>query len=433
MKRTFKFIIILVIIISLLGIENKVEASSVSFTSNKSEVKVGDTITVTATVTAAQWDLKITLDGKTLASSSELDNYESNITKTITATYQATAEGSLTFLLQGDATDVSQKVDKINKSITVNVKKVETPAPDQTPKPEKPTVEETPDFTNANKTMYTSKDINLRASWSTSSKATKVNQGTELAVTGTSNNKVNGYTWYRVSYNGKTLYVASNLLTDTKPEETDKTEQEEPEDEIPVEDQTTENSNSTILKHGLKSLEIEGLTLSPEFSPNVYEYRAIVKEDISELAINAETVTDGSTITIAKNQNLAEGENLITIVVYNVENEVEATYQITIYKSTLDLSKTDKMLEQGTKEAKREFIIYITIFVISFVGLIIVIILRKKNENYEEEYEEIYQEDKEFTNSKEAVKNPDNQIAQGKTVQEETSKLRSEKRKGKHF
>ena len=136
MKRTFKLTIVLIIMIALFGIANKVEAASATFEPSAKEVNVGDTITLTATVTAAQWDLGITLNGKTLATSSELDNYESNITKTFTATYKATGEGKLTFSLQGDATDVSQKVEKINKSVTVNVKKVEVQKPTQ--EPEKP-------------------------------------------------------------------------------------------------------------------------------------------------------------------------------------------------------------------------------------------------------------------------------------------------------
>ena len=198
----------------------------------------------------------------------------------------------------------------------VALAKGEKPTPE--PKPETTVVDEKPNFTSTNKKMYASKDnMNLRATWSTESEATRVDKGTELTVTGTSSNKVNGYIWYRVLYNGKTLYVASNLLTDTKPEETEEPTEEEAKEETPVEESTAidEKDEEIEVKDGLKSLEIEGLTLSPAFSPDVYEYRVIVKKDISELPINAIAEREDSSITIAGNNNLAEGESLITILV----------------------------------------------------------------------------------------------------------------------
>lgn len=461
MKRTLKFIIILVIMIAILGIGNKVEAASVSLDVNKEEVNVGDTITITATVTAAQWDLKIILNGETLTASEELDNYASNITRQLTATYKATQAGQLTFYLKGDATDFSQEVKSVNESITVDVKEVITPQPKPEPEPEQPTtpdtkpepetpiVEEKPNFTETNKKMYASKDnMNLRATWSTESEATRVDKGTELTVTATSSNKVNGYVWYRVSYNGKTLYVASNLLTDTKPEEkeepTEEPIEEEPKEETPIEEPTTvdEKDEDIEVKDGLKSLEIEGLTLTPAFSPDIYEYRVIVKKDLSELMINAVPATEGATITIAGNGNLQEGENLITIVVYNSKNEVEATYQITTNKNTLDLTDIDDLLKSGTLLAKKETTIYIAIFVVSLVGLIVVMALRSRIRNNEEDYEEESNE-QEFTENEQTVENASEEIVQEEKsqaeivqeeeVQEETPRPRREKRKGKHF
>jgi len=459
MKRTFKFIIILVIMMAILGIGNKVEAASVSLNANK-EVNVGDTITITASVTAAQWDLKIVLNGETLAASEELDNYASNITKTFSATYKATQAGKLTFYLKGDATDFSQDVKSVNESIIVDVK---VPQPEPEPEPEQPTtpdpkpetpvtpepkpetpvtppVEQKPEFKDTNKTMYASKDINLRASWSTESAATSIGEGTELTVTATSSNKVNGYVWYRVTYNGKTLYVASNLLTDKKPEKAE--EPEQPVEENPQETPNVEEPQNTdqkdekidnIVKDGLKSLQIEGVTLSPIFNPEVYEYRTVVKENISELVINAVPAVEGATVTIAGNTKLAEGENLITIVVYNAEGNVEATYQITVNKNTLDLSETDNILKLGTKTARRNLIIFIAILIIVLIALIVVMVLRRKNQSDEE-----YDEEQEFTNNEENVENGEETVVEEEQVneednQEEAQRPRRDKRKGKHF
>lgn len=441
MKRTFKLIIVLIIMIALFGISNKVEAASTTFELSAKEVNVGDTITLTATVTAAQWDLGITLNGKTLATSSELDNYESNITKTFTATYKATTEGKLTFTLKGDATDVSQKVEKINKSVTVNVKKVEvqkpTPEPEKpttpsttTPSnppttkpstpttPEKPKVEEKPNFTETNKKMYAENDINLRANWSTSSKATKIEKGTELTVTATSNNKVNGYVWYRVSYNGQTKYVASNLLSTIKPEEEPEQPVEEPKEETPEEptatvDEPEENTETTDELKGLKSLEVEGLTLSPKFETGTYNYEAILKKNITELKINTQTIEEDGTVVVAGNTNIQEGENLITIIVYNAKGEAVATYQIIVNKNTLDLTSTDELLKYGNQATTLKTTIYMIAIIVTTILLITVLIARYKTQNQKEEIQ--------FEQEEKPIKENEEKFA----IKEE--------KKGKHF
>jgi len=43
-----------------------------------------------------------------------------------------------------------------------------------------------------------------------------------LTLTGTSTETIGGYTWYRVTYQGTTKYIASSLITNTKPKEDDK-------------------------------------------------------------------------------------------------------------------------------------------------------------------------------------------------------------------
>ena len=318
--------------------------------------------------------------------------------------------------------------------------------PKQDPKPET-SVEEKPNFTNTNKKMYATKDnMNLRETWSTNSSATPVNKGTELTVTGTSSNKVNGYVWYRVSYNGKTLYVASNLLTDTKPAE-EQTNQpaKDPQPEKPtaITQESDANEKLAQAKTGLKSLEITGLTLSPTFSPNVYEYRVIVKEDLGELPINAIAELEDSSITIAGNDNLAEGENLITILVYNEKRAEASTYQITVNKATIDLSLTDKILQAGNNEATRNLIIFMAVIAITIIALIVVTILRGKNKEYEDDYNEENNEnyenrEEQSTEIEQTMENAEQEIEkteniQDEALQEERSRRRHEKRKGKHF
>lgn len=457
MKNKKILVTIFILIITLLIGTINVKAASYEIGASKKTVEVGEEVTITVKFVAAAWNVKVSGNGITGASyaSQTSDLSETETVKTFKL--DTSKAGTYTVTVSGDITDVNGSTQDLNKSCTVTVnEKPVTPQPK--PEPEQPTtpdpkpetpvtpepnpetpvtppLEQKPEFKDTNKTMYASKDINLRASWSTESAATSIGEGTELTVTATSSNKVNGYVWYRVTYNGKTLYVASNLLTDKKPEKAE--EPEQPVEENPQETPKVEEPQNTdqkdekidnIVKDGLQSLQIEGVTLSPTFTPEVYEYRAIVKENINELVINAVPAVEGATVTVAGNSNLVEGENLITIVVYNAEENVEATYQITVNKNTLDLSETDNMLKLGTKTARRNLIIFIAILVVALIALIVVMILRRKNQSDEEE----------FTNNEENVEITEETVAEDEQVneeinQEETHRPRRDKRKGKHF
>lgn len=168
----------------------------------------------------------------------------------------------------------------------------------------KPTVTE-PKFTSASKTVYATGDINLRSSWSTSSSATKVAKGTELRLTGTSTEKVNGYVWYRVTYNGQIKYVARDLITETKPEE---------------------KSNNV----NLKALAIEGVELTPAFSADVTEYSAkLVNYKETSVKVTAEAEDSKSTVKIEGNEEIKLGENVISVTV-TAEDGTTKVYKVTV-------------------------------------------------------------------------------------------------------
>lgn len=437
MMKSKKILIVILTLIAILLVGTiKVQAASAEIYASKTTVEVGEDVTITAKFTAAAWNIKVSGNGISGASYASQTSDLSEAENAKEFKLDTSKAGKYTIIISGDITDTNGETKEINKSctVTVNEKKV-TPTPEPDPEPETPAVEEKPNFKDAKKTMYASKDMYLRASWSTESAGTKITKGTELTVTATSNNTVNKYVWYKVTYNGKIFYAASNLLTATKPEETTA---EEPNTENPTEDPVEEPTTNDVsenneVKEGLKSLEIEGITLSPAFSPDVYEYRAIIKKDVSELTINAVAASEEATVTIAGNKNLQEGENLIIIVVYNANSEVEATYQITANKSTLDLTDTDNLLKAGTQSAKRNLIIFISVLAVAIIVLIVVMILKHRNEYYEDDYEEDdeYDEDyseEKFTNSEETVEKVEEE-----TAEEEKGKGKKEKRKGKHF
>jgi len=352
---------------------------------------------------------------------------------TVTADKKSTIEFEVTGMLSANDEELSDTSAKA----TINIKApvVEEPEPKPEPKPEpepEPTVLE---FTSVKETVYATGTVNVRESYSASSERLgQLKEGDNVTRTGVSKTTdEQGNKWSKITYNGKTAYVISSKLTTTKPtvEEPEQEEPiEEPEDDEPeiVTTEPTTNVDAEV-KAGLASLEIEGLTLSPTFSPDIYEYRVIVKEDFSELKINAVARAEGSNITIAGNENLQEGENLILIMVYNAKDEAEATYQITTNKSTLDLTETDKILKTGTEEARRNLIIFAVLLGVAIIALVVVIILKRRNGYYKEDYEGDYQESGEFTGFEQSVENIDEENSQA----EIRSRARREKRKGKHF
>lgn len=326
MKREIlKISFIICIIILIICISSTISnAASFGADISTTSVNVGETFTITIKANNAAGNYEVTPSNScvTLVSGNATEFLENGTT---TLKYKAVSEGTVEIVAK--ATDMTDSDDSnvpvtgtVPFTITITNKDSNsapsTPdqKPEQTPTPEPeqptaPTVTE-PTFTKANKTMYATGDINLRASWSTDSAATKIEKGTELTVIGTSNEKVNGYVWYRVSYQGKTRYVASNLLTSEKPEENEE-----------------EKANAN-----LKSLTVEGFSLSPSFSADVLEYSMQVEMETEKLNITAEAENEKATVKIEGNETLAEGENIVKIIVTAEDGTTTKTYTIKVTK-----------------------------------------------------------------------------------------------------
>ena len=136
--------------------------------------------------------------------------------------------------------------------------------------------------------------------------------------------------------------------------------------------------------NGLLDLKFENLTLEPEFSTNVYEYtlKYIGKE--TKLNIETKPTSENYIVEIIGNDNLEEGENIITILVSEKNGDNVATYQITVNKSLEDYEAIAR--EQARKEKTQKIIIGIVIAVVVIGIIVFVIIRRRRNKNFAEEY-----------------------------------------------
>lgn len=127
---------------------------------------------------------------------------------------------------------------------------------------------------------------------------------------------------------------------------------------------------------GLSILTVQGAKLSPKFDTSIYEYTIELNEDLSSLQIGTRPTLDEATVEIIGNENLQDGENIITILVKNEETEESATYQITVNKNIIVEEIVEQMSWLKPVTWGKEEIIKIAIILVLIILIIIAIILK---------------------------------------------------------
>ena len=161
----------------------------------------------------------------------------------------------------------------------------------------------------------------------------------------------------------------------------------------------TETSDTETANTNLENLAIENVTLSPEFHSNTTQYNAEVSNTVKSLNILAIPENAKAQIIIEGNENLKEGNNVITIKVIAQNNITERVYKINLYKrnngeeaeekqeqeakiarvsailekNEIDNNQEEQMLNKGNKDN-----IIIATLITFFIILIIVIIRNQK-------------------------------------------------------
>ena len=98
----------------------------------------------------------------------------------------------------------------------------------------------------------------------------------------------------------------------------------------------------------------KGFKISPEYSPDIYEYKINVDNTIDNLEVITEKKDDNVSIEIVGNTELKDGENVITILVHNEKTSKNYTYQIIVDKlSEIDLNGLNATLNNETKNAEK--------------------------------------------------------------------------------
>mgnify|MGYP002536495011 CR=1 FL=1 len=163
-----------------------------------------------------------------------------------------------------------------------------------------------------------------------------------------------------------------------------------------TEEQPEETSTEEEETFGLKDLKIDGLELTPEFKTDVYEYSAELKEDKTSLELTTIATEENAEIEVTGNEDLKDGENIITVIVKEKDTDKTATYQITVNKISNEQNITDTAINKMQLSQNKIIVICAGVAVILLIIIILIVIIKKrKSANNSEEYyySELYSTD----------------------------------------
>lgn len=376
-------------------------AGRFSLSKSSSSITEGKTDSFTINGSNATGRVDITSSNTSVATVSSSSKWLENNSTTVTIT--AKKAGTAKITVSGTIADKDGNEATVTKTISVTVKAKSTSSSTNNNSNSNSTsnsgsTKKEPKFTSVNQTMYTTGEVNIRKSYSTSSAIIKtVEKGTKITRVGIGDNG-----WSKITYNGQTAYISSSLLTKTKPAE-DKPKTEEPKSNTAtnqttnnetinnentnnttepvnneVDNSNTDNTNAVL---GLSKLEIAGVNFSEGFEPSIHSYTLKLNFFVKDLNITAEANKTDAKVEIIGNENFEAGENNVTILVSSADNKETATYQIKVTIPSEVASSPQNNIQF--------YLMCGTIILAAIVVIgIIVSIYKKKNKN-EVDYKEL--------------------------------------------
>ena len=413
-KILFAFIMTAMLMICLKVSE--VNAASYSITASQSTVTVGTTVTLTASVNAGSWNLKITGNGISQPLLGETTT-TSNTSASASASFTPTEPGTYTFYLTGDVTDYETEVTEtgISKSVTITV----NPAPEVPPT----TGESTGTGSETNTESQEKPNAN--------NVPNETQKPTTPQVTKSSNNYLSGITvgtgtlspeFYRETFEYTVEFDDTVNLYDLKEIEISATAEDnratvEGAGTIQLNDGENNITLTVTAENGtartytikvvkpmpveqsalrLQTLVLNGIntngeyqTINIEFDPETFDYDITVPNEITAISINPTTENEDIIIEATGGESLNEGDNRIIIILTSPSDEtIKTTYTINVERQAALVTE-----EQGlTKEQLGIMIIASVVGVILLVVIIVAIVKhvrKKKRFDYDDEDEDV--------------------------------------------
>lgn len=455
-----KICISIIFCIILILINNKVNATTITI--SPSEPKVGDEVKVTVTVpnvhtSSVTANVSGVVSGKIKVVGGDLAGEAKNYSNS--ATFKCEKEGKINVEIGSDSSAVlnGQYVDvSAQKSVAVKAKEVSNTTDNQ-------------NSTNTGNNTTTSKSkearlktFGIKPNDFTGFKKDKTEYSTEVP------NNISEVTVYATAVDSKakitgtgkiSLKEGNNTVKVTVTAEAGntktynltikrKTATEEASSTTTTTTTTTEpetsNTTNTSNAFGLDSLDIDDITLSPKFDTEVYEYTAELNKDLSSLEISTIPTDDDTTVEIAGNKDLKDGENIITIIVQSKKTKKTVTYQITVNKNVLATENNNEEVKEANwmnpSTWGKEEIIKMIIIAVLLILIIVAIILKVKisKEKKEDEIDlpgadELDRAIAEHQELSELEENENNTWNWDDDFQEDFNEAPKKKGKGKHF
>lgn len=340
-KSKIKLYLIIACAILLSSISIISYGASFSITSGISTIEEGKTYTISITASGLTGRFNISHSSNVSVNCDSIWVENGVADGTIKVTAKSAGKATVTVSAdsvadaQGNLVELSSKTD----TVTVNSKKTSSSGSNSnsgssSSNNSKPETTKKPSFDSRNETVYATGSVNVRSSYSTSSSViTTLKAGDSVTRTGRATEYINGVLWSKVTYNGQTAYMSSDLLTTTKPAEEKKDEEKQDEDK------KSDNKN-------LKSLTVTPEGLSPKFSTNVTEYAMSVGTSTEKIEVEAIPEDNKAKVSISGNEDLEVGENTVEIKV-TAEDGTSKTYKIVVTKEAKGQLKLKELLIEG--------------------------------------------------------------------------------------
>ena len=391
MKKFKKVILILLIYICGLLMTTNSNAASANISANKTSVNVGETVTITVRANAAAWEIHIT--GAVSGNYADTSDNGENTSVTKTLTFTPKAEGTYTIKMSGNVSDGSNNaITSIGGSITI-IAKASTSNNNGNNSSNSGSSSNTNTVTKSN--VATLSNLGIRPNDFSGFSANKTSYSTEVpnnvesieiyankgqsgqTITGTGKKTLkegtNTFSIVVTAEDGKTQKTYTiNVTRKTKDDNSTENETtEETTNETASEDEIEDPTASVF---GLTKLSIAGVELQPQFQTDVYEYRIELKENLDKLDIEAIATEENANVEITGNENLQDGENVITILVKGDTEDKNVAYQIIVNKSV------ENQEETNTNANKiKNIIIVSTVAGLILIVIIIIVVSKIKN------------------------------------------------------
>ena len=168
---------------------------------------------------------------------------------------------------------------------------------------------------------------------------------------------------------GKVLFEAADLKWPVN---------EEAKTENSTSSETGNTTETVVIKNSgpsnnnlLASLEMEGVTFTPDFTPENKVYEAEVPFEVKSVKVYATAQNEKATITIEGTDLSYVGKNIVRVVVLS-ESGLKRTYRITV-------TRKDQIKTNATADFDDWWIIIVAAAVVIAVGAVITVILVKKH------------------------------------------------------